>query len=124
MPHAAVMQSHDRLESRWQPGLARFGITHDKWRRHRLQLSLTRAHAWLVALDDHIIRAFEGLCESLPDAKAGSCFSGILSVLSFSKIAPGVEIIIPPVHVGGNCFVWLAAGCQLADGMATCPELC
>ena len=76
IPHSAVMQRQDRLESRWRPLMATFGIPLDKWRRHRKQLSLTRVHAWLAALDDHIITAFEELCRTLPDAAAGTCFSG------------------------------------------------
>ena len=70
------MESHDRKEYRWHPDLARFGITRDKWRRHSKLLSLTRAHSWLVALDDHIIRAFEDLCASSADTNAGPCLSG------------------------------------------------
>ncbi|KAK9833682.1 hypothetical protein WJX74_002664 [Apatococcus lobatus] len=75
LPHAAVMQRHDRKDSRWQPAMAGFGIPKEMWRRHHQRLSLTRAHAWLAALDDHIIKAFEGLCESLPDKPAGTCYS-------------------------------------------------
>lgn len=78
------MQSHDRKESRWHPDLARSGIPKDKWRRHSQRLSLTRAHAWLAALDDHIIKAFEGLCESLQDKSIGVCYSGMLSMLAIS----------------------------------------
>ncbi len=73
------MPSHDRMESRWHPDLARFGITQGKWRRHSKLLSLTRAHSWLVALDDHIIKAFEDLCASSADTYSGPCFSGKVS---------------------------------------------
>lgn len=78
------MQSHDRKESRWHPDLARFGVPKDKWRRNSQRLSLTRAHAWLAALDDHIIKAFEGLCESLQDKSIGVCYSGALSMFAIS----------------------------------------
>ena len=77
IPHTVVMQNHDRKEARWQQSMAAFGIPIGKWRRHSQRLSLTRAHAWLAALDDHIIKAFQGLCADLPNKPAGTCYSGI-----------------------------------------------
>ncbi|KAK9867038.1 hypothetical protein WJX84_009178 [Apatococcus fuscideae] len=96
IPHATVMQSHDRMEARWQPGLARFGISQDKWRRHSKQLSLTRAHSWLVALDDHIINAFENLCELLTDLPPGTCFSDehyISTLLAYHSQDPHTDCL-------------------------------
>ena len=64
------------MESKWHPLMVGFGIPLDKWRRHNQRLSLTRAHAWLVALDGHIVKAFDALCQGDPDAIMGNCFSG------------------------------------------------